>query len=123
MSACSGCGRESGVDSRCDQESTEQEILFRSVVGEELHRLSEVQRLVLRSALGRGDLEKATLLMVDWGHQKQAWVLKWVPGDHFYAQGRQFDRYEDAESYLRELGFQPLGLRENKVPRAEPDGD
>ncbi len=99
------------------------EIMFRSVVGDHGDRLTEVQGLVLRSALHRGDLRKATQLMLDWGHQKQAWVTKWRPGHHFYAQGKKFNRYEDAEKYLKELGFVSLGIKEIEIPRTRVDGD
>ena len=72
---------------------------------------------MFRNALARDGIKRAEQFLVDWHmkEQKTAWVTKWVPGDHFYAQGKKFDRYEDAMKHLLSLGFTVLGLKETST--------
>lgn len=85
--------------------------------------MTEIQHLTLRSALSRGDIKQAEQLLLDWKLQKQSWITKWVPGNHFYAQGKKFDHLQDAEAYLKNLGFVSLGLKEVEISHTPVDGD
>lgn len=103
--------------------NVEQEILFRAITGESRFHLDYVQEMRLRNTITMGTLAEAKQLLQDWGIQRQAWITKWIPGDHFYAQGKKFDRFQDAEDYLKGLGFASLGLKEVEIPRTEKEGD
>lgn len=118
---CKTCGRASELVHDCDPDAIEFEVLYRAVAGDAVNRFTEVQWLVFRNALKMDGIARAEQFLVDWGlkEKKVAWITKWVPGDHYYAQGVKFDRYVDAERHLKGLGFSVLGLKEVVVPRTE----
>lgn len=111
---CEVCNLRTRPMSEAQAEAIAFEVLYRAVAGDARDRFTEVQWYVFRNALARDGIEAAEQLLFDWQMkaQKTAWVTKWVPGDHFYAQDKKFDRYEQAVAHLESLGFKVLGLKE-----------
>lgn len=78
--------------------------------------LTEVQRMVVESALARGDEATAEMYLRDWGQGPKPMpvchIFKFVPGAHFYACDAKFDTYEAAKKHATNQGYKVLGLKE-----------
>ncbi len=82
--------------------------------------LSDVQSLMFRFAVQRGDEKYAEQLLVDWGFKKkvkQVYITKWIPGRHYYALDEKFNTYGDAISHLESEGYESLGVKETRIPQ------
>lgn len=121
---CWVCDQRARPMSDAKRDEIEFEVLCRAASPATVHRFSEVQRYIFRNALVREGIQRAKQFIRDWKLvETQAWITKWVPGDHYYAEGEKFDHYSDAERHLKLRGFNVLGLKEIKVPIPPKEGD
>lgn len=78
---------------------------------------TEVQRMLVESALRRGDVERADQMLVDWhvAESRHVVISKWDPGSHYYVLDNKYDTRELAEARGRALGFTSFTLRIVKI--------
>lgn len=80
---------------------------------------TEMQKLLVESALRRGDVERADQMLVDWNviESRHYTITKWSPGDHYYILDVKFDSQAEAEIHGRRHGFNKFTLKITKIPK------
>lgn len=87
-------------------------------IGGDPKSLSEVQYLVVMSALLRGDRQTARQFLNDWGKLPERPITRYIPGNHFYALGIRFNTYDEAKGHLLNEGFGCSGVRYTYVDKS-----
>jgi hypothetical protein len=90
-----------------------------------LGRTTEVQQLLVESALVRCDTISATQMLIDWQllQAPHTRISKYVPGDHYYVLDTKFDSYAEAADHARRHGFFSTSLHTVNVDGYQRRGD
>ena len=84
--------------------------LFLGARGLSAHQLTEVQRWSIRANLQIGDRHRAAKSLADWDLGTQTALTQYVPGEHYYALGRQYGTYEEAKAAAERAGYRVTGV-------------
>jgi len=90
----------------------------------------EIVRLLVESALARGDLSQAEMFVRDYKATErlpQVQISRFVPGDHFYVLDTKFATLEEAKQHARANGYRVAGnvleVDTTRVTRSTSEGD